>query len=646
MAGTNLLQLQNLVKRDKDSYYEEFQLQHRHFLSELEIFKHNPAADSKRFYELVGFLSHVAPCYPKDLSAFPQQLTEVLEQHAGALDPDMRTGLVKALIMLRNRDLLAPAILLPLFFKLFRVHDKQLRKLLASHIVQDIKKTNQKRKNNKLNTMLQNFLRDMLKDPSEIAAKHSLDVMIELYRRNVWNDARTVNVIGTACLSKSTKILVPALQFFLSSKAVREDEDEDEDDDDSYQQKTDTLQKLMRSRTKKTRKRKKQLERAKTALAKTKKRDDYLHPNFPAIQLLNDPQTFAEQLFGSLKRSNERFEVRLMIMNLISRLIISHRLQLDNFYPWIQRYLQPHQQHVTHVLAILSQSCHELVDPDVIQPVVKVLANNFVSDRNQDEAIVVGLNAIREICMRCPLAIEEDLLNDLIQYKSYRNKGVTMAARSLIATFRELNPNMLVRKERGKNAASVVSLKYGETRVADDVDGAQLLEGMEEASGEDEEMESGDEGEQGADVSAQPKAKVSTSRILTDDDFAAIDQLRVEREMDRLAGKKRTEPEPAAAAVQLDFHEEVDSSDLMAHVKRKKLTYEERMEVVKAGRDPDRHFGSKKGQRAPGRTNAEKSKNQPFMLMKHSRAVWNKQARSAKEKTLVRKRHAKQNKMK
>jgi hypothetical protein len=32
------------------------------------------------------------------------------------------------------------------------------------------------------------------------------DVMIELYRRNIWKDAKTVNVITTACFSKVTKV--------------------------------------------------------------------------------------------------------------------------------------------------------------------------------------------------------------------------------------------------------------------------------------------------------------------------------------------------------------------------------------------------------------------------------------------------------
>ena len=34
-----------------------------------------------------------------------------------------------------------------------------------------------------------------------------------------------------------------------------------------------------------------------------------------------------------------------------------------------------------------------------------------------------SLNAIREICARCPLAMEQSLLEDLIQYTKTRDKG-------------------------------------------------------------------------------------------------------------------------------------------------------------------------------------------------------------------------------
>lgn len=53
---------------------------------------------------------------------------------------------------------------------------------------------------------------------------------------------------------------------------------------------------------------------------------------------------FAEKLFNKLESCNERFEVKVMMINLISRLIGIHQLHLFNFYPFLQRFLQPQQR--------------------------------------------------------------------------------------------------------------------------------------------------------------------------------------------------------------------------------------------------------------------------------------------------------------
>lgn len=57
----------------------------------------------------------------------------------------------------------------------------------------------------------------MLRDTNVIAAKKSLDVMVELYRKNVWNDAKTVNVLTTACFSSVTKVSVTLKPGFLKN---------------------------------------------------------------------------------------------------------------------------------------------------------------------------------------------------------------------------------------------------------------------------------------------------------------------------------------------------------------------------------------------------------------------------------------------
>lgn len=213
--SSNLPQLQNLIKRDPESYKDDFLCQYRFFQSSLAVFELNPGDYSKSLEEIVMFLAQIAKCYPEELSTLPQILIELIGKHATVLDPDLRMSFCRALILLRHRSLLSPADLLTLFFDLLKCQDKTLRKFLKDHIINDIKGVNQRGKDIRLNTTLQNFMFRMLQDAHTTAAKTSLDVMIELYRKNIWHDSKTVNVIATACFSDVTKLMVTGLKFFL-----------------------------------------------------------------------------------------------------------------------------------------------------------------------------------------------------------------------------------------------------------------------------------------------------------------------------------------------------------------------------------------------------------------------------------------------
>ena len=56
-----------------------------------------------------------------------------------------------------------------------------------------------------------------------------------------------------------------------------------------------------------------------------------------ALHLLHDPQTLCEKMFADMKKSKDRWEVQLLQMNLISRLVSIHELILLNFYPYLER---------------------------------------------------------------------------------------------------------------------------------------------------------------------------------------------------------------------------------------------------------------------------------------------------------------------
>nr|XP_050853172.1 protein SDA1 homolog [Vespula vulgaris] len=471
----NIPQLQNLIKRDPESYKEEFLQQYLHYKATLDIFNLAPNKFNKSLDELVIFMTQVAHCYPDELKTFPQEIIDILQKHNTILDNDMRMTFCKALIQMRNKYLLEPITLLSLFFELLRCQDKALRQFLQTHIITDIKNINAKHKNAKVNTALQNFIFTMLKDTNARAAKMSADVMIELYKKNVWNDAKTVNIISTGCFSKITKVVVTSLQFFLGNDEEKEDSDSSDSDDEPNIKEVMMANKV----NKKTKKRERMLKKAKQLLVKSKKKKVKAPQfNFSALHLIHDPQGFAEKLFKQLEKNNDRFEIKLMTLDVISRLIGLHNLFLFNFYPYLQRFLQPHQREVTKLLQFVAQASHELVPPDVLEPVLKTLVNNFVTERNSGDVMAIGLNAVREICSRCPLVMNADLLKDLAQYKHYRERSVMMAAASLITVYRQTMPSLLHKKYRGRPTEATINLdtlKYGEIAANDFVPGAEVL---------------------------------------------------------------------------------------------------------------------------------------------------------------------------
>uniref|UniRef100_A0ABI7YXS8 Protein SDA1 n=1 Tax=Felis catus TaxID=9685 RepID=A0ABI7YXS8_FELCA len=625
---SNLPQLQNLIKRDPPAYIEEFLQQYNHYKSNVEIFKLQPNKPSKELAELVMFMAQIGHCYPEHLSNFPQELKDLLSYNHTVLDPDLRMTFCKALILLRNKNLINPSSLLELFFELLRCHDKLLRKTLYTHIVTDIKNINAKHKNNKVNIVLQNFMYTMLRDSNATAAKISLDVMIELYRRNIWNDAKTVNVITTACFSKVTKILVAALTFFLGK-----DEEEKQDSDSESEDEGPTARDLLvqYATGKKSSKNKKRLEKAMKVLKKQKKKKKPEVFNFSAIHLIHDPQDFAEKLLKQLESSKERFEVKMMLMNLISRLVGIH---------------------------------------EIIQSLLMTVANNFVTDKNSGEVMTVGINAIKEITARCPLAMTEELLQDLAQYKTHKDKNVMMSARTLIQLFRTLNPQMLQKKFRGKPTEASIEARvqeYGELDAKDYIPGAEVLEVEKEENAENDEdgwettslseeadadgewvdvHHSSDEEQQEiskklnsmpVDERRAKAAAVSTSRVLTQEDFQKIRMAQMRKELDAAPGKAQKRKH-----IEIDSDEEprgelLSLRDIERLHKKPKSDKETRLATAMAGKTDRKEFVRKKTKMNPfsSSTNKEKKKQKNFMMMRYSHNVRSKNKRSFREKQLA-----------
>ena len=310
-----------------------------------------------------------------------------------------------------------------------------------------------------------------------------------------------------ASLADNEKVIVGGVRFFLGGDKEREELEDESSDDKAID--VGRLKHQM-AINKKNKKKAKMMENAVATVKKKERKKKQPHPlNFSAFHLLHDPQGFTEALFSKHlqnTRSKLNLEQKLLVLQLVSRLVGLHKLTVMSLYSYFIKYLTPRQPSVTSFLASLAQATHNLVPPDVLEPLVQKIANEFVSEAAAAEVASAGLNAIREICMRQPLAMNDTLLQDLVMYRKSKDKGVMMAAKGLLSLYREVGADMLKKRDRGKEAA--MGLRSGQRKeqrfgeeVVGEIEGLELLEKWKEEARQRERVEKGLPAEKGSDES-------------------------------------------------------------------------------------------------------------------------------------------------
>lgn len=493
MASTQQLpHLQSLVKKDPVSYKDDFILQRNHFMNEMELFKLRPLQSSDRLIELLEFMSHTSVCYPEEAQEFSNVVFSLLEKQADVLSPAMRLKLFQSLAVTRAKAKTNPLLLLKLSFKLFTVRDKPFRVALSEYIFKEIKSQSSGKQNFAFTRELQAHLHKIISEDEAKIAQKCVELLNEVYRRKIWTDARTVNIIVSACYHHDHKVQIAAVQFLLGiDSQMLEDEEEEEE------KKKDKVEINKHEHSKKTKKRARDVEKQQAKVKKSHKDTNTVgKPIFPALTVIHDPHKLAEAMFRKCRNTGEKFEYKLLLMNLVSQLIGCHQLMILGYYTFLQRYLTAHQNEVTKILAYFLQACHERIPPDELLPMVKSIAYNFVSERSSNEQIALGINCIREVFGRCPsVLLEEDMsdfVQDLAQYNRKSHKIVMAAARSLINLVRERYPLLLQSKDRGRGSDKTkVPAAYGAVRPATQ----ESMQENENAEDEEEGSEDGSEGE-------------------------------------------------------------------------------------------------------------------------------------------------------
>ena len=150
-----LAELQDRIKRQPEQYRKEFGVHFNIFTEKLKDFKENPAKKNQEIIDYLKFMAHVSGVYRQQIGAVvSNEMLNLLQQYYSILHSEVRMTLVTCLKIMRKKDIVSAVIVIPVFLKLFRCKDKELRKFLHSIIINDMKQLNANSKNNNINRKL------------------------------------------------------------------------------------------------------------------------------------------------------------------------------------------------------------------------------------------------------------------------------------------------------------------------------------------------------------------------------------------------------------------------------------------------------------------------------------------------------------
>lgn len=157
------------------------------------------------------------------------------------------------------------------------------------------------------------------------------------------------------------------------------------------------------------------------------------------------------------------------------------------------------------------------------------------------------------------------LLQDLTEYKGSKDKGVMMAARGLIGLYREIAPEMLKKKDRGKTASMGMkdreTLRFGGEK-SGEIEGLELLEEWKEEQRQLKRAEkglgSGDEDEEEAEEAEEDWGQWEVEEDDSDDDEAGWINVDSDHEIEISDSEDESEKKSRKKSKKTDDGEEED----------------------------------------------------------------------------------------
>ncbi|GFE55790.1 mystery 45A [Babesia ovis] len=611
-------------------------------------------------------------------------LIDFIKNHRKGLNGKMLRQMLSTSFLLRSKRMVDIFSILPEWLALLDLDERDSRKRLFVFIVRDLTIMSQQMKDIRVTKAVQRLFYDYLRAKSVQVQLLTCCICVEMHKRRLWRDENTVNNIAQCALASNLKLVLAGAHFLLGTRnhfdvAFEALEDLEEEiaalenlnkqqsrgDIGAHVKKSDGRQnRLSRSKKRVA----KQLERRKRRLELCAVRE------FAAIDELHDPQKFTERLFERCRNKDVTYGAKLILLQLVSILIARHHLLIPSFYGFVLKYINHKQKLVTRILAISAQAVHVDLTSDLIEPLIRQVMDQFVSEDRTNEVITAGINTLREIASRAPLLFPKDMISQVVDFRNIKNKAVSMATKSFINLYREQAPELLHPTLRGREAGTrLTQAKKGniskssqpfsdtyilsqedfrcknfmgpDTADGSDLDGENNPEDETDLDGESD-LESGSD----LDDESNPEDEIE---LEDDSDLESDAEDDLQDDLDSGGNvapskgvKRRTDRDDTDDSDESDDEEarlKVNPDDLMYGSKRKRVAAEARREAALARneRKKQRHAAESRAGNKQSTTNRVKARNKPVLMTMQSRRIKGKQTQNIAEKLASLKRHLK-----
>lgn len=440
------------IQRNPDHYADEVAFLLKVYLKEFEKVKANPGEKNDQFYKLLDFFSHVFEYYEADLKFLADSYQDLLRNFPDQLDRDLRFKLAYGLVLFSRKGYWNEIVAIKFFLDLLALKDKEIRSLIFRHMLQLIDKVDHQGRKSDVHKELLDHITERTRDSDFKYAKNVFKLLIALMKKEIWKDAKVVNLIGEGTYHDNQDIVILCCNFLIENV----DNDDLEISSDEEENRLSTLKKgkaakYIAAHRKKTKSEKSKMDKIKKKVRKahgTDRRKENI--NFLLIELIYNPLALCDKIFNKLKGSKMPFKAKLSQMSLLSRIIWRFELIFPNYFHYMHRYIKSNNNELPAVLTALAGCCHARTPMTELQPIVSLILQNFANEAAPYDKLVMGVNTLKEICLRIPEAMEEDDIYQICLLRKIKHKMVAGSIRSFINLWRAINPRKLKKEYRGR----------------------------------------------------------------------------------------------------------------------------------------------------------------------------------------------------